>query len=179
MACDFGFVVYVSRPLLCHHFAVISHPVLEACEMSKQNDKTELQRLMEEREATLACLAVCKAAQASVDQALQRISEGRQPNTPKDNKRVISSLPELTGTSARRSTRLSQPDKPCRTRSRVDGDTFNSSHHTNLTYRQRENQSSTKGYDQTGVKDGHGNSAEGLQGESPEDSFVMVESVDE
>jgi len=79
--------------------------------MSNPTDKTELQLLMEERDATLAYLAVCKAAQASVDEALQRIAEERQHNTPKDSRRVISSLSELIETSSWPSNQRSQTEQ--------------------------------------------------------------------
>jgi hypothetical protein len=147
--------------------------------MSNPTDKTELQGLMEERRAILACLAVCKAAQASVDEA------ERQLNAPKDNKRVISSLSELIGTSPQRSNRHSQTDEPCRTSGKGEGDTASPSQHANHAHRQRESQPTTKEQNHLGNHmDGREDSATGSQGVSQgesyeDDSFVMVESSDE
>jgi hypothetical protein len=119
---------------------------------------------MEERDATLACLAICEAAQASIDQARQRINEERQPNTQKDNERVISSLSELIGT-----------DKPFRTSSKVDGDTASPSQRTNLAHRQRKFPPTTKDLNRIGASDSRGQDSEG---EPHEGSFVMVERED-
>ena len=147
--------------------------------MSNPADKTELQRLLEERDATLACLAICKVAQATVDQALQRINEERQPNTSKDDKRVISSLSELIGTSAWQSNRPSQTDLPCRTSRKVDGDTANPLQHTDLAHPHRKTPHSAKDLNQVEANDGRGHSTEDSQGEPDDDSFVMVDIVDE
>ncbi|KAK0634075.1 hypothetical protein B0T14DRAFT_508344 [Immersiella caudata] len=146
--------------------------------MSNPIDETEPQRLMEERRAILACLAVCEAAQASVDEA------ERQLNTQKDDKRVISSLSELIGTSVQRSNRYSQPDERSRTSSSVDGDTASPPQRTDLAHRQRESQSTNKaqgclGARMGGREDSAAGSQEESQEESQEDSFVMVENSDE
>ncbi|KAK4459848.1 hypothetical protein QBC42DRAFT_289137 [Cladorrhinum samala] len=132
--------------------------------MSNPTDKTELQRLEEERDALLACLAVCKAAQARVDEALtlpDAITEEGPHSTPKDDKRVVSSLSD--------------------TGSKVDpGDTANPSQPTNLAHRQRKNPPIAKGHNQRGGRmDGRENSAAKSERGSREDSFVMVENLDE
>jgi hypothetical protein len=103
--------------------------------MSNPADKTKLQRLIEERDATLAYLAICKAAEASVDEALQRNTKEHLNDTLQDNERVISSLSELIGTSTWQPNRHSQANKTDRTSSRVDGDTATPSQHSNLAHR--------------------------------------------
>ena len=153
--------------------------------MSNPTDKTELQRLEEERDALLACLAVCKAAQARVDEALtlpDAITEEGPHSTPKDDKRVVSSLSELSAPSSWQPNRHYQTDKPHRsTGSKVDpGDTANPSQPTNLAHRQRKNPPIAKGHNQRGGRmDGRENSAAKSERGSREDSFVMVENLDE
>ena len=144
--------------------------------MSNPTNKTELQRLMEERDATLACLAVCKAAQASVEEALQRITEEHQHHTRNDGKHVISSLSELIETSTRQSNQRSQTEKPYQASGQAVGDTANPSQNTDLAHRQRGSLPVTECHSRlVNSMDGRKNSAAGSQGESCEVSFVMVE----
>ena len=91
----------------------VDHSTLKFFEMSNPTDETELRRLKEEKDAILAWVVICKAAQASVEalQSSQSITKEHQHNTPSDDKRVISSSSELTKANIWRSSRYSQSNK--------------------------------------------------------------------
>lgn len=147
--------------------------------MANPSDKTELQRLEEERDAVLACLAICEAARVTVNQTQQRMAEERQKGASKDDKSVISSLSELVGTSRSQQNRQSQTDTPG-TGTEVDRGITSPPRPTNLACRQRETQPQTKELGGMGVyRESCGDSAEGSQGDPHEESFVMVEDLDE
>ena len=158
--------------------------------MSTPTDKTELHRLIKERDTTLAYLTIYKATEASFDGALQRITKEGQPNPPKDNERVISSLSVFIRTRARPSNQHSQTNRPYRTGSSADGDRASPPQPTELAYRERETLSAAKGRSNLSrYTNGRGRSAAGSQGESHDDdddddddddsSFVMVENFEE
>jgi hypothetical protein len=142
--------------------------------MSNPIVKTERQRLEEERDVTLACMAICEAARVRVDQALKGITEERRKSISRGEKRVVSSLGRW------QPNRQPQTNTPYSTSSKADGDTTSRSRHTNLAHRQRETQPHTKGLNEMGGRiESCGDSATGSQGEFHEESFVMVENPDE
>ena len=148
--------------------------------MANAPSRTEKQLLEDERDAILACLAVCEAARASTDQAFERITEERQKSTSKDDSRVVSSLSELIRASCRPPSRRPQPETLHDNRSEADRDIAGPSQPTNLAHRQRENQPHTERLGvKGGRKEGCGNSAAGSQEDLREESFVMVENLDE
>ncbi len=148
--------------------------------MSNPIGKTERQRLKEERDGILACLAVCKAARIKVDQAFERITEEDQKSISSDNKPVGSSLSELVGTDRWQPKRQPQTDIPYDTGSMVDRDTTSPSQYKNLVHRQRDIQNYTKGLSEMGRRtESRGNSAADSHGELQEEPFVLVESPGE
>lgn len=82
--------------------------------------KTERQRLEEEIDDVLACLAVCEVACSSVDQALERITKERQ-NSSKHEKSGMPSFSELMGANRRQQNRQPQTDTLCSVDSRTEG----------------------------------------------------------
>ena len=148
--------------------------------MAKPTGKRELQRLEEERDAILACLAVCEAARVRVDQAFQSITEGRQKSTSKGDERVITSLSELIGAVRWRQNRQPQTYTPCSTGREIDGNTASRSRPASLAHRLRETQPQTKGHSgEGGHRERCGNSPAGSQEDLHEESFIIVENPEE
>jgi len=58
----FGFIIYIPSVYPSLLYPIIIIPLWNLCKMSNPADKTELQRLIEERDVTLAYLAIYKAA---------------------------------------------------------------------------------------------------------------------
>lgn len=158
----------------CHNCTVLYQP---SSTMESLPGKTELQRLEEERDAILACLAVCEAARIHVDQAFER---NKDPQTStEDCERVISNLSELIVAGRRQPNRQPQTNTTYST-GEIDTNTASLSQPSSLPRRRRKIQPQAKGPNgEEDTKESCGNSAADLQGDSHEESFVMVEKPDE